>query len=52
MEVHRINSYGKDPFISIGNSIRLKYSLNKSQSIETYFLKLKTPNSTTSGGLI
>jgi hypothetical protein len=30
MEVHRINSYGEDPFISTGTDICLKYSAKKS----------------------
>lgn len=29
MEVHRINSYGKDPFISTGNYFYIKDLLNK-----------------------
>ncbi|BBL66130.1 hypothetical protein MmazTMA_31070 [Methanosarcina mazei] len=39
MEVHGINSYGKDPFVSTGTVICLKYYTKKSISIEHVKIK-------------
>ena len=39
MEVHGINSYGEDPFISNGTDVYVKYSADK--SIPTGIQKIK-----------
>jgi hypothetical protein len=39
MEVHGINSYGKDPFISIGRRFYFIYSAKKPQAINVITLK-------------
>ncbi len=52
MEVHHINSYGKDPFTSTGNGYYLKYLPPKPISTDTVFLKQKIQDSRNNGGQI
>jgi hypothetical protein len=39
MEVHGINSYGEDPFVSTGTDIYVKYLPEKSISIDIKKIK-------------
>jgi len=52
MEVHGINSYGEDPFISNGKRFCLKYPPKKSVSIDIFAWEENIPNSRTNGGVI
>ena len=52
MEVHRINSYGKDPFTSTGKVSAVYIYQKKTLSEDTGFLKQKIQHSRTNRGKI